>query len=115
MTPELGDKRQVSVGGGLDPVWSPNGRELFYLRARPGGPADAVMVVAIETEPTVAPSSPEVLFEGVYHRPFIGGRRYDLSPDGERFLMITVGDQTTPQIHVVLNWFEELKERVPVN
>ena len=116
--PELGDKRQISVGGGIDPVWSPDGRELFYLRTRPGGPPGAVMVVALETEPTVAPGRSEVLFEGVYYRPPIVVRQYDLSPDGERFLMITVGDQATeeaaPQIHVVLNWFEELKVRVPV-
>ena len=117
--PELGDKRQISVGGGQDPVWSPDGRELFYLRIRSGAPPDAVMVVALETEPTVAPGRPEVLFEGVYYRPLRGGRRYDLSPGGARFLMITVGGQTTEdasaQIHVVLNWTQELLERVPID
>ncbi len=47
-------------------------------------------------------------------------RDYDMSPDGERLLMVFPADQSDPgeparpQINIVLNWFEELKERVPV-
>ena len=47
-----------------------------------------------------------------------GSRDYDITPDGERILMIVPADEpelehVRPQIHVVLNWFEELKARVP--
>jgi len=97
-------------GGGGEPVWSPDGRELFY---RTG---DKMMVVSIETELTFRAGRPEVLFEGPYRatqRP-AGMQYYDISPDGERFLMIR-SDQVPGQINVVLNWFEELKRLVPTN
>ena len=42
------------------------------------------------------------------------GNNYDLAPDGQRFIMIKTATEETSRIHVLLNWFEELKERVPV-
>ena len=52
---------------------------------------------------------------------FRGNRDFDITPNGERFLMVfpettdsDSGEPTRPQINIVLNWFEELKERVPV-
>ena len=67
----------------------------------------------------VSPDNREVLFPDLYYRTR-GSRSYDVSQDGERFLMIKTGDQTSedvpaPQITVVLNWSQELLERVPVN
>ncbi|MEE8146412.1 MAG: hypothetical protein V3T24_02315, partial [Longimicrobiales bacterium] len=58
---------------------------------------------------------PRMLFEGTYVEG--GGVQYDVAPDGQRFLMIKTGGETNeaPQITVVLNWFEELRARVPVN
>ena len=53
-------KWQVSTSGGNSPLWSPDGRELFY---RSG---DAVMAVPVETEPTFKPGKPTVLFRGTY-------------------------------------------------
>ena len=50
----------------------------------------------------------------------LGYRDYDITPDGQRLLMLFPADQpdpgepALPQINIVLNWFEELKERVPV-
>ena len=78
------------------------------------------MVVTIETEPSITVGAPEVLFEYIYWSSFTGGRRYDLSPDGERFLMIkprapTDDTGTQTQIVVVENWFEELQRLVPVD
>ncbi len=70
------------------------------------------MVVGIKTEPTFTPGNPVVLFTGRY---IMGGAvvNYDISPDGQRFLMIK-GDEGQPgQINVVQNWFEELKRLVP--
>ena len=103
-------KWTVSTEGETDSGWSPDGRELFY-RAGP-----AMMSVAVETEPTFSAGIPQTLFEGTYFAAV--GPQWAVGPDG-RFLMIKYGESTsdstaTPQINVVLNWFEELRERVPV-
>ena len=116
--PELDDKRAVSIGGGTLPVWSPGGRELLYGR---GGPPTAIMRVAVdpaEDDPSVLVfGAPEFLFEYIYRaHPF--SKTYPLHPDGQRFLMIkpegasSAGD-TSGQIILVQNWFEELTRLVP--
>ena len=94
--------------GGGEPVWSPDGKELFYRSGK------RMMVVPIQTEPAFHQGRPEVLFEGSYrsHTTLPGLQQYDISPDGQRFLMLKK-DETPAQIHVVLNWFEELKRLVP--
>ena len=96
--------------GGGEPLWSPDGTELFY---RSG---DQVMVVSVQTEPTFRAGRPQVLFEGSYRvtQNPAGMQYYDISPDGQRFLMIKKDDDPA-QINVVLNWFEELKRLVPTN
>jgi hypothetical protein len=74
------------------------------------------MVVPVETEPTFTPGNPELLFAlDIYTYDF--GRNYTMSPDGERFLMIkkAEGDATSSELMLVLNWIEELKQRVPTN
>ena len=103
-----GGRWQVSTDGGEQPLWARDGQELFY---RSG---DAMMAVHIETDPTFAAGNPEVVFEGQYERT-LGGRTYDISLDGEQFLMMkdVEGTLETPQIIVVLNWFEELKRLAP--
>ncbi len=74
-----------------------------------------MMVVSVQTEPTFTAERPRVLFEGSYiHSQFDWASNYDISPDGERFLMIKQAEVQT-QINVVLNWFEELKRLVPSN
>ena len=103
---------QVSTGGGKQPVWAHNGRELFY---RSG---DAVMSVPLETSATFTARNPVMLFKGDF-APSLGGRNYDVSPDGRRFLMLKMGAagasaQDPPaRITVVENWFEELKRLAP--
>jgi Tol biopolymer transport system component len=108
--PGPGGKWQISTEGGTEPVWNRNGRELFY---RSG---DKMMAVDISTQPSFAAGKPKVLFTGQY-LPTPGTlSNYDVSPDGQRFLMIKPGESTEApptQINVVLNWFEELKRRVP--
>ena len=108
--PDLGDRLLISSGGGTGPLWSPDGNELFYRND------DQMMAVSIDREPTFTPGRPVVLFEGEYQLAGAISRDYDLPPDGQRFLMIKAADENAaaPQIHIVLNWFEELKERVPV-
>ena len=108
---------QVSINGGDSPLWSPNGRELFY---RSG---DSFMAVEIETEPAFSSGKPAVLFKGTYATSPDGAQcvLWDIHPDGKRFLMVkppgAIADDSgaiaLPKINIVLNWFEELKERVP--
>jgi serine/threonine protein kinase len=105
--PALGGRWQVSTQGGLSPIWSPNGRELFYRNAR------TVMSVPVEaTGSAFTYGNPRLLFEGSYisEEDSGGGRSYALAPDGQRFLMMKEGEQhDATQIVVILNWAEEVK------
>ena len=108
--PGPGGKWQISTEGGTEPVWNPNGRELFYRT----GPK--MMAVDIAAQPNFGAGKPRMLFEGEQYMPPMGPYpypfpNYDVSPDGQRFLMIT--KESKPQLNVVLNWFEDLKRRVP--
>ena len=107
--PGPGMKRQVSTEGGTGPVWNPGGRELFYQIG------DKMMAVDISTQPVFSAGKPKILFERKYLPSPAALPNYDVSPDGQRFLMVSAGEQehTATQINVVLNWFEELKRRVP--
>ena len=106
-----GEKSPISIEGGNEPVWSPNGRELFYRNG------DAMMAVDVSTGPVFAAGKPRVLFEKRYERTLALWPNYAVSRDGQRFLMVKAldGEETSTQINVVLNWFEELKRLVPVN
>ena len=111
--PNVDDGRwQISTRGGRLPLWSPDGRELFYL-----APDRRLMAVPVEIDESFTPGTPEVLFEKKVSV-VAAGRPYDVSPDGRRFLLIQrpeMGDGTSEvvSLRIVLNWFEELKERVP--
>ena len=108
--PGPGGKRQISTEGGTEPVWNPNGRELFY---RSG---DKMMAVDVTTQPSFAAGKPRMLFEGRYERAPLTNPNYAVSADGQRFLMLKPDEQAEEaptQINVVLNWFEELKRLVP--
>jgi len=114
--PELGNRFRISTDGGVTPLWSPRGEELFY---RSG---ERMMVVAVQTKPVFVAGAPQVLFEGQYYSEgFTATRSYDLSADGQRFLMLKVAE-TSPEetsipveLIVVQNWTEELKRLVPDN
>ena len=105
---------QISTGGGTRPQWSPDGQELFYQRD------STLMVVPVETDTSFNAGAPKVLVEGP-DRLLTAGRTYDVSPDGQRLLFVkeaaaqtTEEDQIGRQLILVLNWFQELTERVPV-
>jgi eukaryotic-like serine/threonine-protein kinase len=100
-------KWQVSTEGGAQPVWSRSGAQLFY---RDG---DKLMVVDVATGSEPGLSQPRLLFEK--HYSFgnnISIANYDIAPDDERFLMIKEA-AGAGHLNIVLNWFEELKARVP--
>lgn len=102
--PDASRKWQVSTSGGSHPAWNPNGKELFYRSA------DAVMVVAVAADGELTLGRPTQLFE----RLFLDG--FDVSPDGERFIMAIPNESATPrpaQLNLVLNRGEELKRLVP--
>jgi serine/threonine-protein kinase len=108
-------KWQISTGGGRDPIWSHDSRELFYRNG------NSVIAVDVQTEPTFNAGKPALLFQGAYFSGIANkGHIWDLSPDGKRFLMMKESEAATstssgPQkINIVLNWLEELKQRVPV-
>ncbi len=103
--PGLEGRWQISTDGGDEPRFSPDGGEIFY---RSG---DRMMAVSFSTEPRVSVSQPRVLFEGRYEvDPFNNdAHNYDLTPDGRHFVMVQRSGEGSDQIHVVVNWMEELK------
>jgi eukaryotic-like serine/threonine-protein kinase len=104
-----GDRLVVSRGGGIEPVWSPTGREIFY-RSVDGR---RMMAVEIQTEPSVSVGTPYVLFEGSY--PLLSSffSDYDVWPDGNEFLMVAAASEgATPGVVVVINWLNEVRSRL---
>ena len=107
---DSGERVTISIDGGNEPVWSPDGHELFY---RSG---DAMMAVDVSANPEFVAGRPRPLFEGSHERTLALWPNYDVSRDGQRFLMVKAideGRQGSTQINVVLNWHEELKRLVP--
>jgi Tol biopolymer transport system component len=100
---------QVSTTGGTRPIWARSGQELIYA-----SPTSALMRVGVEPGPSWAATAPSlVVKEGYFTIPGWWGRSYDISPDGQRFLMIKEsgvdGNLAAPSIIVVQHWVEELK------
>jgi hypothetical protein len=98
---------QISYDLGEEPIWSANGDELFYRNR------DKWMVVSISTKPEFTAGTPQVVFEGPYLN--VSGLSYNVAPDSQRFLVLQpqYDDSQIRELHVVTNWFEELKRLVP--
>jgi hypothetical protein len=108
--PGRGGIGKVSQEGGVDPLWARNGEQLFYRWQ------DQRWAVEIQNGSTLRLGKPRLLFE----RPeYTGGdpiRTWDISPDGQRFLMVKLDDrkpQPVTEMILVQNWFEDLKRLVP--
>jgi len=113
--PNVETKRiQVSAGGGTRPLWSPTGRELFYYMA-----PDTIMAVSVRLGTNITLGNSQQVVKRPYASAGGTGRHYDVSADGQRFLLLkdapTPNGQKTaaPEIHLVLNWFDELKAKAP--
>ena len=105
---ESGQKIPVSTEGGTDPVWSRNGRELFYRNG------DSLLVASVTMGTAFTVGKPEKLFDqqmGLQGNPGTGSLNYDVSPDGRFVMIIPTGKNH--ELEVVLNWSEELKRRAP--
>jgi Tol biopolymer transport system component len=113
--PGSGPQHRISRDGGTSPVWARNGRELFYQA--PADPGEtAMMAVHIDTTNGFESGEPRVLFLGRFG-PTAPIRSYDVTADGQRFIMTkTEPNPVNPvtSVHIVLNWLEELKARVPI-
>ncbi|MHC4532588.1 MAG: protein kinase domain-containing protein [Planctomycetota bacterium] len=97
----------ISREFGEEPVWSVSGDKLFYRNR------SKWMVVSISTKPEFEAGIPQVVFEGPYVN--VTGLSYDVAPDGQRFLVLKpeYDDSQVRELHVVTNWFEELKRLAP--
>ena len=99
-------KWQVSGNGGIQPRWSKDGKELFYVER------DTLMTVAVATTPSFTSGAATRLFQDAH---LIGTvPRYDVSADGHRFVLTepaAIAEEKPPSIHIVENWYEEFKDR----
>ncbi len=97
--PGPGGRWQVSTAGGSEPVWSADGREIFYLDA-----GEKLVAVAVRTADAFTAALPEVLFEPrLFQR--VQRNRYVVAETGDRFLILSpLESQTIPPMTVVLNW-----------
>jgi hypothetical protein len=104
--PGLGSQWQISTGGGEEPVWSHDGKEIFYRNGTKW------MAVEVRTGSTFNAAPPRLLFSGPFAN--VPGPSYDVGPDG-RFVMIE-GPPEAPvtRLNVVLNWTADLRRLVPL-
>ncbi len=97
---------QISVDGGIEPVWCDECDELFYRQG------NRWMSSAVTFEPVFTWEPPRLVFETEFVDTF--GRSYDVSPDGRQLLVAKrTWEPTRTKLHVIHNWFEELKRLVP--
>jgi serine/threonine-protein kinase len=114
-----GTKFRITKDGGRQPVWGSDGKELFYNVMASGG-STRIAVVSVSTRPSFTFGNPvQLAIDGIQATGPTQPRNFDIAPDGKTFIAVvsnvTDNDDTASQVQVVLNWFEDLKRRVPVN
>jgi Tol biopolymer transport system component len=98
----------VSNAGGVDPVWSRDGRELLYKNGR-----NELVAAAVSSGATFTIEDQHVLFSTAEYEGYGDvGKWYDVSPDGSRFIMIRLPDESRDELILVENFFEELKAKI---
>jgi serine/threonine-protein kinase len=105
--PGPGASMPVSTSGGVEPVWSRNGRELFYRNG------NQVLAVSVNTAGALVLGEPRVLFESPFEREGLGVANYDVAADG-RFIMVaapSTDGESSSELSVVENWVQELERR----
>jgi serine/threonine-protein kinase len=103
-----GGRWQVSNGGGEEPHWAPNGRELYFRSE------SRLLVSPVERQPTFRPGTPSVLMQGIYNMRSDSGISFDVDPKSGRFVMIRLASSggTQPRVRLVLNWFDEIRRQL---
>ncbi len=100
--PEGGSTTRISTNGGVQPRWSCDGKEIFYVEG------DTLMAVPVNLSSSFSAGEPQRLFEGAFRG---RGQQYDVAPDGQRFVVSELLEGVPEStVHVVLNWFEEFRE-----
>jgi len=102
--PSFKEKRQVSSGGGCQPHWRKDGKELFYLSLD-----GKIMSVAVKGDTSIETSAPKALFR-TSMRVDTSNSQYAVSRDGSRFLFGESIDEGSSSVTVVLNWAAGLKQ-----
>jgi len=103
--PPAGGKWQVSTGGGAQPHWRRDGKELYFI-----APDRKLMAVDVKLGATFEMGTPKPLFQTQVSG-FASPNRYDVSADGQRFLVnSSVQEQSRTPIVVILNWIAGLKK-----
>jgi serine/threonine-protein kinase len=108
--PGPGGRWQISMEGGRYPVWSKDGKQLFYRQG------DQFWVADVRTDSGFSAGKPRLLFEKAGFQVGSPIRGWDLWPDGRGFLMVSVDERKPERVTetiLVQNWFEELKRLVP--
>jgi serine/threonine-protein kinase len=118
--PPTGERRRISQEYGVMPTWSQDGEELFYRPiSQTPGMRQTLRSISVSTTPSFTFSTEQPVSIGDFLS-FSFYRSFDITADRQSVLVVLSAEQTggdeapQPQLHVVLNWFEELKERVPV-
>jgi serine/threonine-protein kinase len=107
--PEGGERHQISTDGGVKPVWSPDGRRIYYRW-------DQILAVSVSTAPRFRAGAPQTLLKGQYEiGTFITSPNFDIAPDGTSFVFVKADEEwgRATEIRLVLDWFEELKRLAP--
>jgi len=105
--PGPGPGQKVSADGGEEPLWSPDGRELFFQEGA------RLMSATVALGPVFSASAPRFVHEGRFLRSLNSRTSWSITPDGRRFLRIqrVEPERAITRIDLVLNWFEELKAK----
>ena len=118
--PPTGERRRISQEFGVMPTWAQDGEELFYRPiSQTPGMRQTLRSISVSTTPSFTFSTEQPVSIGDFLS-FSFYRSFDITADRQSVLVVLPAEQTggdeapQPQLHVVLNWFEELKERVPV-
>jgi Tol biopolymer transport system component len=108
-----GGRQQLSTDGGEAPVWSPDGRHVYY------GAGGNIMRVAFETTEDLVARAPEVLFESAFAKGnyYALAANFDVAPDGQSFVMVEAdeGWGQSSEVRLILDWFDEVLRLAPVD
>jgi hypothetical protein len=109
--PATGEIHQVSKDGenGHHPMWGPDGKELFYIPQ-----VGRFVSVNVSLKPTFTFTDPKPVPRKFGVSSPVSQRPWDVARDGRVLSVYEAGVSGAPEIHVVLNWFEELRARVPI-